>query len=57
MGKSIKCYVVCNNRWGYICGRKECDSIAEAKRYAEGLGFAYRIFDETKKKVIKRGYC
>lgn len=57
MGKAIKCKVVCNNRWGYCCGEKECKSIAEAVRYAQGLGFAYRIFDINNKKVLKRGFC
>lgn len=57
MAKAIKCYVVCNNRWGYTCGQKECNSIAEAKRYAQGMGFAYRIFDESKTKVLCNGYC
>lgn len=57
MAKATKCYVICNNRWGYTCGRKECNSIAEAKRYAQGMGFAYYIFDADKKRVIKSGYC
>lgn len=57
MGKPIKCYVVCNNRWGYTCGQKECNSIAEAKEFAKDRGFAYRIFDTKKEKVIKSGYC
>lgn len=57
MAKATKCYVVCNNRWGYICGQKECKSIAEAKRYAQGMGFAYRIFNENKTKVLYSGYC
>lgn len=57
MAKAIKCYVICNNRWGYICGQKECNSIAEAKRYAQGMGFAYRIFDADGKRIIKSGYC
>lgn len=52
--KGIKCTVVCNTRWGYIMSPKECKSKSEAKKYANDLGMAYRIF--VNGKLTERGW-
>ena len=57
MAKSIKCFIIVNTRWGYEMQPHHCNSIAEAIKYAQGMGFAYRIFDAKTNKLIKRGYC
>lgn len=46
MAKSKKCLLVMNTRSGYIMSPIKCKSMAEAKRIAEKMGFAYRIFPD-----------
>lgn len=52
--KAIKCKLVMNTRWGYICHPIECKSIREAIRIAREEEMAYRIFVDGK--CIKSGW-
>lgn len=50
----VSCTVVCNTKWGYLLQPKHCKSKAEARKYAEDLGMAYRIFVDGK--CVERGW-
>ena len=50
------CMIICNTKWGYCMHPVECNSIAEAIRYARETGIAYRIFDKKTKKLIRKGW-
>lgn len=54
--KAIKCKLVVNTSNGYCMTPILCNSIAEAKKHAIGMGFAYRIFNEEGK-LISKGFC
>lgn len=42
------CVIICSTNYGYITTPHDCESVAEAKRYAEDIGCDfYRIFDIT----------
>jgi len=55
MSKGRKCIVIANARNGYCCTPKECQSIAEAVRFGKEW-FAYRIYDTSTNRLIKRGF-
>ncbi len=56
MANKRPCIVICNTKWGYIMTPHECDSVAEAKRYAKGFDMAYRIFDKFIGNLICSGW-
>ena len=54
--KAKKCSLYINLKNGYILNKIECNSIAEAVRYArESCGFYYRVVVDGE--IVRRGFC
>ena len=55
MGKKVPCTVIVNSpKTGHVFKEKECESMAEAMRYARDMGMPYRIYAGGR--LVKQGW-